>query len=84
MNLPPKPQKINLPKNYLDKYTKNNPVRDLERSLKEIKDNIKSLQKELQESEKITNDYKRQKTLQRINKELRNELKKLSQNSTTL
>jgi len=84
VNLPPKPKKINLPKDYLDKYTKNNPVRDLEKSLKEIKDNIKSLQKELKESEQITNDYKRQKTLQRINKDLREQLKKLSQNSTIL
>ncbi|CAI2379423.1 unnamed protein product [Moneuplotes crassus] len=84
VNLPPKPKKINLPKDYLDKYTKNNPVRDLERSLKEIKDNIKNLQKELQESQSITNDLKRQKALQRINKELRGELKKLSENSTIL
>ena len=41
VNLPPKPKKINLPKDYLDKYTKNNPVRDLEKSIKSIKENIK-------------------------------------------
>lgn len=80
----PKPKKINLPKDYLDKYSKNNPVRDLEKSLKSIKDNIKSLQAELLETKNIQGEHKRQKALQRINKELRNELKKLSENSTIL
>lgn len=80
----PKAKKINLPKDYLDKYTKNNPVRDLENSMKEIKENIRRLQQELEESKNISNDQKRQKTLQRINKDLRGELKKLSENSTTL
>lgn len=81
---PPKPKKIQLPKDYLDKYTKNNPVRDLEKSLASIKDNIKKLQKELAESKSIPNEYKRQKVLQRINKELRTELKRLSESSTIL
>jgi hypothetical protein len=80
----PKPKKINLPKDYLDKYAKNNPVRDLDKSLKSIKDNIKSLQAELTDTKNIQGDHKRQKALQRINKELRNELKKLSENSTVL
>mmetsp|Transcript_25882 Transcript_25882/g.29871 ORF Transcript_25882/g.29871 Transcript_25882/m.29871 type:complete len:92 (+) Transcript_25882:522-797(+) len=80
----PKPKKINLPKDYLDKYIKNNPVRDLERSLKSIKDNIQKLQAELADSQSIQNEQKRQKVLQRINKDLRNELKKLSENSTVL
>jgi len=83
-NQVPKSKKINLPKDYLDKYTKNNPVKILENSLKSIKENIKSLQDELVDSRSITNDAKRQKVLQRINKELRSELKKLSENSTTL
>jgi orotidine-5'-phosphate decarboxylase len=59
-------------------------VKILENSLKSIKENIKSLQDELVDSRSITNDAKRQKVLQRINKELRSELKKLSENSTTL
>ena len=80
----PKPKKINLPKDYLDKYIKNNPVRDLEKSLKSIKDNIKKLEAELADSKSIQNEMKRQKTLQRINKDLRTELKKLSESSTIL
>lgn len=80
----PKPKKINLPKDYLDKYAKNNPVRDLEKNLKSIKDNIKKLQAELADSKGIPNEHKRQKVLQRINKDLRTELKKLSESSTVL
>ena len=80
----PKPKKVHLPKDYLEKYTKNNPIRDLEKSLKTIKDNIQKLQAELADSQNIQNEHRRQKTLQRINKELRSELKKLSENSTTL
>lgn len=84
LNPTTKTKKVNLPKDYLDKYTKNNPVRDLENSLKSIKENIKSLQEELVASKSIPNDHKRQRTLQRINRDLRTELKKLSENSTTL
>jgi hypothetical protein len=84
LNPSAKAKMVNLPKDYLDKYTKNNPVRDLEISLKSIKDNIKSLQEELAASKSISNEHKRQRTLQRINKDLRTELKKLSENSTTL
>ena len=80
----PKPKKINLPKDYLDKYIKNNPVRDLEKSLKSIKENIKKLEAELADSKSIQNEHKRQKTLQRVNKDLRTELKKLSESSTIL
>lgn len=80
----PKPKKVNLPKDYLDKYIKNNPVRELEKSLKTIKENIKKLEAELADSKSIQNEHKRQKALQRINKDLRSELKKLSEASTVL
>lgn len=68
----------------MNKYIKNNPVRTLEANLQATRSNITWLWEELEKANQISETVKKQRLLTKINKELWEELKKLSENSTLL
>lgn len=73
---------INDPSTYLDKYAKNNPIRNLQNQIKESKERIVKLKQEMDDAD--GNDEERGAILSRINKDLRDELKKMSDTSSIL